>query len=130
MNLVTTLTWPEYLSAITDGAPGARIAEKTGIPESTISRWFSGKAEPRPKQVLVVARAYNQHPVQALIAAGYLDEDDVDIQTTEPRRLQIRNFTDLEMAEETLRRIREGGSQTLEAPLDAGHPAMTERNEG
>lgn len=127
---MTTPTWPEYLSAITDGAPGARIAEKTGIPESTISRWFSGKAEPRPKQVVAVARAYGQSPLQALIAAGYLDADELDIPAAEPRRLQIRHFTDLEMAEETLRRIREGGSETLEAPLDSSHPAIARHDEG
>lgn len=119
---VTPITWPTYLSAISDNAPGARIAERTGIPDSTVSRWFSGKAKPRPDQVVTVARAYGLSPLQGLIAAGYLQEGDVE--TAEPRRLAIRDFTDLELAEETLRRIREGGSQTLEAPLDDEHPAV------
>lgn len=125
---MTTITWASYLSAITDGAPGARIAEHTGIPESTISRWFSEKAEPRPKQVVLVARAYGQNPIQALIAAGYLEPDDVDMPAATPRRLQIRDFTDLELAEETVRRIREG-SPVLETPLNGDHPAMQEPDE-
>jgi transcriptional regulator with XRE-family HTH domain len=119
---VTTITWPSYLSAITDGAAGARIAERTGIPESTISRWFSEKAEPRPKQVVIVARAYGANPVDGLIAAGYLDENELEVPQT--RRLQLRDFTDIELAEETLRRIREGNAPVLEAPLDENHPAM------
>ena len=119
---MSTISWPSYLAAISDNAPGARIAERTGIPDSTVSRWFSGKAKPRPDQVVTVARAYGLSPLQGLIAAGYLEEGDVE--TPEPLGVEIRRFTDLQLAEETLRRIREGGSHTLEAPLDDEHPAV------
>lgn len=111
----------------TDGAAGARIAERTGIPESTISRWLSEKAEPRPRQVVTVTRAYGANPIEGLIAAGYLTED--EIEAPQPRRLQIRDFTDIELAEETLRRIREGNAPVLEAPYDENHPAMNGTSE-
>jgi transcriptional regulator with XRE-family HTH domain len=121
---VTTNTWPLYLSAITDGQPGARIAERTGLPESTISRWLSDKAEPRPKQVVAVARAYGQNPVEALIAAGYLGEGEIDV-PSKPTDLSLRAFTTLALSKEMVRRLEEGTDLDLiQSPLDENHPAM------
>lgn len=119
------MTWPEYLSIITEGAVGARIAERAGMPESTISRWLSGKSDPRPRQVVAVARAYNVSPLHALIAAGYLDQADVDLGATVPRKLQLRDFTELELAHEIVRRVEAGQGGVLEDPLDDTHPALT-----
>jgi transcriptional regulator with XRE-family HTH domain len=126
---VTTNTWPLYLSAITDGQPGARIAERTGIPESTISRWLSDKAEPRPKQVVAVARAYGQNPVEALVAAGYLEEGEIDV-ASKPTDLSLRAFTSLAISREMVRRIEEGEDpHMLQSPLDDDHPAMQKDTE-
>ena len=60
---------------------------------------------------------------EALIAAGYLEQGDAPSNWNVPRRLQLRDFTDLEIANETVRRIVEG-SPILEAPLDEDHPSM------
>jgi transcriptional regulator with XRE-family HTH domain len=121
---VTTITWPSYLSAISGGQAGARIAERTGIPESTISRWLSDKAEPRPKQVVAVARAYGQNPVEALVAAGYLEDGEINV-PSEPTDLSLRSFTTLSLSKEMVRRIEEGEDlHMLQSPLDDNHPAM------
>ena len=122
------ITWPEFLRTIAEDETGARISERTSMPESTISRWLSGKVEPRPKQVVQVARAYAADPVHALIAAGYLDESDGLSLGSVHRSLQIRDFTDLELAREILRRVEVGGSELLETPLDGEHPVMVERD--
>jgi transcriptional regulator with XRE-family HTH domain len=54
------------------------IAKHTGIEQSTLSRWKLGKNPPDAKAVVGFALAYKQHPVAALIAAGYLDAKDVE----------------------------------------------------
>ncbi|TFC92080.1 MULTISPECIES: helix-turn-helix transcriptional regulator [Cryobacterium] len=127
--MTTRVDWPQYLRTITDNAAGARIAERAGIPESTISRWLAGKVEPRPRQVVEVARAYDVHPLQALIAAGYLDDGDMDLPMVMAPQLQLREFTDLELARETIRRIEDQvwNSAVLTQPLDENHPAMQDR---
>jgi len=109
---------------ISEDASGAAIARQTGIPASTISRWFSGEFDPKPRQVVQVARAYGTSPLQALIAADFLSPEDVDLPENTPRQLQIRDFTELELAREIVRRVEEGSSPVLEAPLDGAHPAM------
>lgn len=119
-----TLTWPAYLRIIAGTDTGVQIAKRAGVPSSTVSRWLDGSANPRPQQVVKLARAYGAHPLQALIAAGYLEDGDVDLPVVAPRKLQLREFTELELAQEVLRRVEEGESGMLESPLDGNHPAM------
>lgn len=124
------LDWPTYLRSIAGDVPAARIAERIDVSASTVSRWFSGATDPRPRDIIKVARAYGVTPLTALIGAGYLDEGDIKLDASVPRRLQLRDFTDLELAEEMLRRVAAGPSPILEEPLDADHPAMQPRVEG
>lgn len=119
-----SVDWATYLKVIADGASGAVIAGRLGIADTTVSRWLLGTAKPRPHQVVTIAREFNVHPLQALIAAGYLEPDEVDLAAITPRKLQLREFTELEIAEEMVRRIAEGESQIIESPLDGNHPAM------
>ena len=127
-NVSETNTWGTYLRAITNGDAGNVIAKKTGVPASTISRWFNGELQPKPRQVAVVSRAYGLNPVAALIQAGYLQPDDVALSVTAPRLLQIQDFTELELAQEIVRRIEEGESVMLDTPVDADHPVWARRN--
>lgn len=119
--------WAEYLRAITAGATGRQIAQATGIGEATISRWLKGTTDPAPRQVVTVARAYDIPPLDALIATGYLSEEEANRQGGTPRTLQLREFTDHELALEMLRRVDDGKAHPeLEDPLDGDHPAMQE----
>lgn len=117
-------TWPEYLNTVTAGDTGARIAQISGVPESTVSRWKKGIYSPKPQHVVAVARAYGANAAEALIVAGFLQEGDVDLSAAAARKVHLRDFTDMELAQEMLRRVAEGGSPILEEPLDAEHPAM------
>lgn len=54
------------------------IAEKIGVSPSTIGRWRSGDVDPKPRQVVGLARAYGKAPLSALIAAGYLAPEDLE----------------------------------------------------
>ncbi|WP_162942664.1 helix-turn-helix domain-containing protein [Cryobacterium soli] len=123
-----TLNWAEYLRIITDADTNRIISQRTGIPDSTISRWLSGQAYPRPRQVVDVARAYGVNPLNALVGAGYLDQSDIERAGVEPRQFQLREFSELEIAQEIVRRVQKGQSSMLETPLDESHPAMSERS--
>ncbi|MBM7504220.1 helix-turn-helix domain-containing protein [Agromyces aurantiacus] len=94
-------SWAEYVRAVAGRDSGREVALKTGSSESAISRWKSGYSVPDPRQVVTIARAYNRNPVEALIAAGYLTADEASIPMTQP---SLRDFSDLELAREMLRR--------------------------
>lgn len=119
-----TSTWPEYLSEITQGDSGTRIAQLSGVPESTVSRWRSGIYSPKPSHVVAVARAYGVNVAEALIASNFIDAADVDLNVASARKFALREYTDMELAQEMVRRVAEGGSVVLEEPLDEDHPAM------
>jgi transcriptional regulator with XRE-family HTH domain len=67
--------WWEYVSRVSGDAPKQEIAAAAGIDPSQVSRWSNGQ-NPNAKQVVHLARSYDRPPVEALIAAGYLDEDE------------------------------------------------------
>lgn len=69
-------TWWEYVQRITRRAQQKEIAGATGLEQSSISRWARGK-NTSAEAAVTFARAYNQPPIEALIAAGYLKTDDV-----------------------------------------------------
>ena len=70
-------TWADYTRRITAGATQAEIAARTGIEQSSISRWRQGRTTPRAELVVAFARSYERNPVEALIVAGYLDRNEV-----------------------------------------------------
>jgi transcriptional regulator with XRE-family HTH domain len=70
--------WWDYV-ARTAGPDATQkdISERTGIEQSSISRWKLRKNTPNADAVVRFARAYGQSPLAALIAARYLDADEV-----------------------------------------------------
>jgi transcriptional regulator with XRE-family HTH domain len=92
--------WPAFVSALAGRDTGQRIAERTGIAASNISRWLSGQVIPQPSHATAFARAYDVHPLTALVAAGYVTEDELDTLLEPPRLLTVREFTSSELAEE------------------------------
>ena len=120
-------TWAEFLTAVAGpDAPTANqseIARVAGVSTATVSRWVSGDSRPKAEQVIGVARAYDVSPLLALVAAGYLEQAEVEGELEVPRALAIGEYTDLELAQEMLRRVDRGGSALLEQPVDVDHPA-------
>ena len=111
------------MARVSGGEQGKAIAERTSLTPSTISRWLNDTSGmPNPRQVLTFARAYGENPIRALIAAGYVTEEELGIE--EPRAVALSRFTDLELAGEIARRVAAGPSPILEAPMDENHPAM------
>ncbi|WP_136244881.1 helix-turn-helix domain-containing protein [Mycobacterium intracellulare] len=72
-------TWPEYLQRVTDGVPRKDIAAAADVDISGVSRWITGTtARPKAEKVVAFARGLNLNPVEALVAAGYLDAAELD----------------------------------------------------
>jgi transcriptional regulator with XRE-family HTH domain len=118
--------WVKYVRALIEGGSAAAFSERTGLATSTVSRWLSGEYEPKPRQAVQVARAYGLSPIGALVAAEFLDEDEIELPAARPRLLRLTDFTELELSMEIVRRIasRTDTSELLETPLDDDHPAM------
>ena len=74
-----TENWPEYLRRITGNATQAQIAERIGIGRLSVCNWLHGKTNPKAETVIAVARVYQRSPIEALLAAGYLDRGEIDL---------------------------------------------------
>lgn len=73
-------SWAEYVKRITHPLNQTQIAEKTGIAQTNIGRWLRGaRGLPKAEYVVALARTFDQNPVEALVAAGYLSHDEVGV---------------------------------------------------
>jgi transcriptional regulator with XRE-family HTH domain len=126
---VNAKTWADFLTAVAGpNAPTSNqseIARVAGVSTATVSRWVSGDSRPKAEQVIGVARAYNVSPLHALVAAGYLEQAEVEGEVEIPRALAIADYTELELAQEMLRRIDRGQGALLQQPVDVDHPAWS-----
>ncbi|RLP72298.1 hypothetical protein D9V32_15500 [Mycetocola tolaasinivorans] len=64
---------------------------------------------PKPLQAVAVARAYGAHPLGALVAAGYLTWDDVDVvaeRIVAPKSYALDDFTTSELLAEATKRLK------------------------
>ena len=52
------------------------IADRLGLEQSAVSRWKRPNAMPSAETVVKFARQYGRPPVEALIAAGYITEQE------------------------------------------------------
>jgi transcriptional regulator with XRE-family HTH domain len=101
-------TWWEYVQDVSDGVGPEKVAEKTGIPGPTISRWNpaakGGAARPSPDKVVQFARAYERSPFEALLRADYgINPEDLDIPMQAP--VPMDNVTDEALVRELSRRL-------------------------
>ena len=72
-------TWAEYVRRVTRSVSQTEIADKTGVAQTAIGRWLRGDTgAPRAESVVAFAKAVGRPPVEALIAAGYLEPADAD----------------------------------------------------
>ncbi len=104
--MVDKTHWSKYIDATSGGAYNNAIAEAIGVDPATVGRWRTGAVDPKPRQVVAYARAFGQGPVAALIAAGYLAEAELDLPVSAPRVYTLDDFSDLELADELVRRLR------------------------
>ena len=70
--------WSRYFRRVAGDTPRKDLASAAGVAQSAISRWFNAVARPSADSAISFARGMaHANPVEALIAAGYLQEKDV-----------------------------------------------------
>jgi transcriptional regulator with XRE-family HTH domain len=73
----TRESWADYVRRVTAGLPRKAIAQAADMNVSGVSRWLTGATRPSPEKVISFARGLQQSPLEALIAAGYIRENEV-----------------------------------------------------
>jgi len=98
-------TWPEYLRRIARGQTQAQIAARIGITRLSVCNWMLGKSRPKADTAIAVARSYQRSPIEALLAAGYLEPEEVGIPIE--TRASIHDVPLAQLADEVARRVSE-----------------------
>ena len=101
-------TWSEFVSALMDGSNNTVFAAFADVSESTVGRWLRNSVVPQAEKVIAICRVFDVSAVHGLIAAGYLTTDDLERSSQLPRLLDLAGFTDLEIAQELVRRLEDG----------------------
>lgn len=110
LGMAKKLDWNYYLDNLTGHPKDNQIAAAAQLAPSTISRWRSGQA-PHPSHAVAVARAFGGHPLGALVAAGYLTNDDLDAIFDGKAIAQLMSIDEFDtafLAAEVARRLNQG----------------------
>lgn len=97
-------TWPQYLQRVTQGVDRKTIAHAADIDPSGVSRWITGTtARPKAEKVVAFARGLKLNPIEALVAAGYLNPTEVGGAVEVVRNLS--DLSDSELMDEVAARL-------------------------
>lgn len=70
------MKWSEYVRKLTGSDKQQAVEKRTGIRQSTVSRWLAGEVMPSPAQAAKFAQAYGGNVLEAFVAAGFLTEQE------------------------------------------------------
>ncbi len=101
--IASTENWPEYLRRITGGATQVQIAQRIGIGRLSVCNWLQGKTRPKAETAIAVARVYQRSPIEALLAAAYLDGREIGGPVEV--RVSTRDLAAADIASEVQRRL-------------------------
>lgn len=109
----------QWISDITNGDSGRKIAKRSGIASATLSRQLAENGL-TPETVVRIAHAYGASAIEGLLALNLLAETDVDAASIE-RALEAA--TDEQLMDEVLRRMK-AGSTEYDKPLSSIETAI------
>lgn len=70
-------TWAEYVRDTAGGERQIDIAARTGLDQTTISRWLNGEMRAlTARSVTLFARGYDRPVLEAFVLAGLIDSED------------------------------------------------------
>ena len=99
--MIAVETWPQYVRKVAGLRKQEEIAELTGLSQATVSAWLRGAPGlPRAETVIAFARGFSRSPVEALVAAGYLQSDEASVKARTP----LLEYSDRELLDELRRR--------------------------
>lgn len=111
-------TIQDFLASASGNASYREMGRVSGINHSTIRRQLTGEGELTAPVVVQLARAYSVNAVSALVAAGFITEDDASGFAIAAK---LSGASDLELAHEILRRAMAGdASAALTGPIPTG----------
>lgn len=95
--------WADYVRTVTRGASGLVISRRTGIHQTTISRWLSASCtQPNVRSVVAFARAYRVNPVQSMVRAAFLTASEAKLRRVDS--VNLRDVSTVELCRELARR--------------------------
>lgn len=110
----------DHLTAITNGASWRAMATQAGLEPSTLKRQLDG--EPKVQTVVAICRAYGRPILPALVAAGFITEEEAFGMAV---GAQLKLATEQQLVEEMLSRVvaakeagTEGSLPELFEPVD------------
>lgn len=110
MGCMDKLKW--YRQVVGDASENA-VAKKAHLSQATLNRQLkSGKLS--PEITVAIARAYGVDVLDALVAQGLLDPDDL---RSHGARAALEAATDEEIAALVLERMRDGRGEVFDAPI-------------
>lgn len=89
-------TWDAWVERITGGASARAIASRIDGAPTTVARW-SREGQPSAAGAIAVARAYDANAIDALRAAGHVNDDDISAVATSS---SIRKGGSIDLIEE------------------------------
>lgn len=105
------LGWRDYVARVIGDDRQVDVAARTGIDQTTISRWLSSSSSepPRlsPHSVAAFARGYGQNVLEAYVVAGFLTPEETGI--TVPTLIDLTKVSAKDLAAEIRRRLLEAG---------------------
>lgn len=113
-------TWPSYVRRVTQGLDRKTIAAAAGMNVSGVGRWLHAVSRPSAEKVISFARGLHHSPIEALVAAGYLDEDDIGGAVKVVQSLAA--LSDDAVIEELRDRLRRRRVADSSRPLNEGLP--------
>ncbi|WEK60542.1 MAG: helix-turn-helix transcriptional regulator [Candidatus Microbacterium colombiense] len=118
--------WTRYLEVTTHPDNDKTIAFKVGVSPSTIGRWRSGEIDPKPRQVVALARRYGKSPLAALVAAEYLSAEDLEEDLTLHYAADLDEISTLQLVDELRDRLEvmnDYAGWLASITRETGHPA-------
>lgn len=100
-----TESWSEYVRRVGRGVQRKDIAAAAGINQSGLSRWIAGD-RPDAAKVVSFARAFQRPPVEALVAAGYLEPEELNAKVVHVH-VGVRSISTEDLMAELERRLAE-----------------------
>ena len=95
-------TWPQYLRRISAGQTQTQIADRIGIGRLSVHNGLRGRTRPKAETVIAIAQAYQRSPLEALLAASYLEPGDLNGPVI---HASLRDLSAHEITEEVGRRL-------------------------
>lgn len=97
--------WVNYVQRHRGSDTNAEMARKLGFAGSTITRWMDHSSTPKAKMAARFARVYKRNPLEALVAAEILDQEDIGDEVTIDTSSDLDDYSTDELMTELSKRL-------------------------